>query len=535
MALGRLFNLLCPTNGISNLYYRRVSIRFCSLKTFVYDEQKQKPNIRLFNRLKELGPRPDWRSVKESLPLKFFKQDETFFEISIMSNLVILFAEEEKNPDQVKQQCESFLEFIQSKKSQKPLYLIHYACILSIIDVPKHEKTIMEIVMSIITNQETKHFAKYLPFSITLYNVARSSPENSKKIFELVLDNEDLLSRDIMRRLRIISIDHGLTESLTVKTKKMTASQKEVTEWVNVYSKESKMANLSEKEVFNFLKSMDLHNLYFYSSHEKAVLQIFAHLGYTHKKVTINGTKCPHCSKSLYTFSQDEMIRMKEGFIEKVIKRHSWYENTTPGEFNSFMNSITSKEYGIVVDILNAAGISKMKVFATQDDDDKYPANIGPRIVRVRDDANQRKMVKALLLKLIRDLPPVFSISRSFVSYWSDLHKFSKQNSDKLDIFRLNFMSHDDMFLILAALGSPKTFILTNDYFRDHVFKMDDPVFTRWISNRTLKVMPDFFLPEIFFAEVKVNLHDDSSFHLPFSPVNSLPYSRWFCVQKKVS
>ena len=156
------------------------------------------------------------------------------------------------------------------------------------------------------------------------------------------------------------------------------------------------------------------------------------------------------------------------------------------------------------------------------------------RVVTIRDNAKQQEYVIALLQKIINRLPPVFLISRGFVKSWRGLFEFIQQNKDKISFFPVNFHSQDDLFLIYAALNSPNTFILSNDFFRDHIFRMDDSLFTRWINNRRIQISPNLNLPWIFLSEVKVNVNDDDYFfHVPFASANSLSYAKWYCVEKR--
>ena len=157
---------------------------------------------------------------------------------------------------------------------------------------------------------------------------------------------------------------------------------------------------------------------------------------------------------------------------------------------------------------------------------------MGSRVVTFRDNARQQECVLALLQKLVDRLPPVFLIARGFVRGWDVLFNFVRENKGKISIFPVSATSQDDLFLIYAALNSPNTFILSNDLFRDHIFRMDDSLFKRWLNNRRIQISPRFDLPEIFFSEVKVNVNDDYSFHVPFASPNSLPYAKWYCVKK---
>jgi len=109
-----------------------------------------------------------------------------------------------------------------------------------------------------------------------------------------------------------------------------------------------------------------------------------------------------------------------------------------------------------------------------------------------------------------------------------------KKGNPRLDFYFINNSSQDDPFMLFIALLHPKTYILSNDLFRDHVFLMDDPMFERWLFSRLISIPGDletFVVPPVY--EVTTNVSEDKTrIHIPFGSLKTVPYAQSNSIDK---
>lgn len=484
-------------------------------------------------RIDQLESPFDWPKIKEQLTIGKSFESGVQFETLVMNCLINnLTTSEQVTPHRI-QLSTSFVDYLNEAKVnlQNPLSQLHYASLLSFVDASKYKDIILKTISNVLTKY--KNQSRYAPFWFMLLNVAKISPDDCSYILNLAVNNNDLVNAYTIKKLRKISYEFGNFHSLveTAEINPQLTKPEDVSEWINLLANPSNIDNVNMDTFCKILQLMQKEG-YFFDTYDKSkVRKILFKKNYSQTYVILDGVKCPNCNKSLETFTMENLFDIRNKFVQRVVKGLSMYERTTPREYEYFVKYIRGNKYSSVVDALNTAHVVPVSNFTEKPN--KFYSPIERNLFKVSDKKKQQQNIIQLLSALLGNLDPILVIGREFLSSWQELRSFIGKYKEKITYFNVENISYDDVFIIYAAMNSPDTFIFSNDFYRDHLAKMHDPLFQRWLQNRTVRVPMDFKIPKTFLAEAKVNFHDEYSFHLPFATPEKVSQAQWICVRKE--
>nr|CAG4643470.1 EOG090X0CGF [Ilyocryptus agilis] len=190
---------------------------------------------------------------------------------------------------------------------------------------------------------------------------------------------------------------------------------------------------------------------------------------YIGQKTTVadsNG-KCRSCNEILQntSISEEEYSALKTCLLEKVLQGPDVFVGSRPEELTRFREFINeTAPYDVVIDGLNVA------YFHGTDSQRNPPKKRMQSLLSVVKHFNSQGK-------------KVFVLGRDHMRYWSP----------QLCLFLTENLSKDDPFLLYAALQSADTKIVSDDIFRDHLFRLGDSrlanVFRLWQRSSQLQII----------------------------------------------
>lgn len=260
-------------------------------------------------------------------------------------------------------------------------------------------------------------------------------------------------------------------------------------------------------------------------------------LGSLDIKVTINpkikpqSGRCTHCGTSLplYDSSTTSFINqsIKKVIDEKVFEDQNLF--TTQNEishFGDFLQSIydiDKRPLDCVIDGLNTSYSSTRGSFLVKK---RVSDDLERTILRHDQNAQVQVLINTILRgKFLTDFKKVLVIGRKHMERWPGLMDFFKTH--KIFYYSSANLSKDDLFALYAATLSPNTFLVTNDFLRDHLALLDGSArhhLERWIDTHQVWVDRKSLTPikATRFEKLPSIDRDKKRFHLPVVDFNQI-------------
>jgi hypothetical protein len=246
-------------------------------------------------------------------------------------------------------------------------------------------------------------------------------------------------------------------------------------------------------------------------------------------------SKCVNCGTKMAGITDEEYNKCKQIVHDRVWMRSDPFVNSNPVEMRDFIRLINYRikngpYYDLVIDGLNVAHVTQPFKLSI----DLNPKHEG-RIVKV---TKSRQILvdnlTAVINNALRFNRRILLIGRNHMKSWRGLGEFLLSKKSQIDVFYLDNLSNDDPFIIYAAMQSPKTYVMSNDYFRDHKFLIDDHLFERWLRSRVIRSSRDgctYAAPPKH--ETRINYSPNwRRLHIPVG-YNSTSFITWNCCNKE--
>ncbi|XP_031628172.1 mitochondrial ribonuclease P catalytic subunit-like [Contarinia nasturtii] len=229
-------------------------------------------------------------------------------------------------------------------------------------------------------------------------------------------------------------------------------------------------------------------------------------------------------SKPLST-TQFNMLRTE--FMDKVVKGADIYQKTTPEEWKSFEEVIRENgPFDIVMDGLNVSYLAKKTV------DQAKANNQSSSLSKLHFNLDGRPNVHTLTnaVKQLHDEGKrVLVVGRKHMNRWPNINNIRKIAT----LFLVDNISKDDIFLLYAAMHSGQnSYILSNDFMRDHKFAIGryNELFKLWQQEQwygfTLGQNKPIELVKPM--QYKMYIHKVGDYwHLPFKTNEHLEAKMW--------
>lgn len=235
-------------------------------------------------------------------------------------------------------------------------------------------------------------------------------------------------------------------------------------------------------------------------------------------------SRCVHCESILPGFDEQTLTELNTSFKNLLHSTEQGsYLYATPGDLKKFELYLTDiyhydrKPIDLVIDGLNisyksTAGFYYVKKSVAED--------VSVTVRRRQPQAQARVLINALIrANITTRFKKVLVIGRSHMKYWSELMEFFAKHG--IHFFLLSNETKDDLFQLYAATLSPKTLLMSCDFFRDHSARLgnDDKraILERWLDTRQVWVEKKSLLPIWPTPYEKVPSADRvrGSFHVP--------------------
>lgn len=285
----------------------------------------------------------------------------------------------------------------------------------------------------------------------------------------------------------------------------------------------------TEESMVKLLEFMEVHEHYGYQDLVDAITNYFStKLGYGATNTEIYSARdkrvlCKSCGGELVDndLSEEEFQRLQHHFLTRVLETEDLFMNTTPQELKDYKATIeealAKRSFDYVVDGLNVA------------------------FCRGRDTSAARNLNEVALF-LNRTQQKVLIIGRKHMLDWPA--KYINHTRRLARFYFINNQSQDDPFMIWAALKSgPKTKFISNDYLRNHSFRLQDPelsrLFKRWRLSRQQRVDIGAYGEVRLepFAKILPTPQKDEltgNWHIPYHVDSKSPYDipqKWICLK----
>lgn len=197
--------------------------------------------------------------------------------------------------------------------------------------------------------------------------------------------------------------------------------------------------------------------------------------------------RCTCCRSVLPSFDQTKLKSLNQsiGELLRVKYSDSSFLNTTPGELERFMNFVrlvsAKKPFDCVIDGLNIAS-------RRNDEFTILNVKLDENIERSYKKQNPASLSTVLVNSIIRGkltqtFRSVLVIGKQHMYSWPGLRDFFEKHD--VAYFFSKDTSKDDLFMLYAATLNPKAVLVSCDFFRDHLAKLDpeqQEILERWLD-----------------------------------------------------
>ncbi|XP_053972605.1 mitochondrial ribonuclease P catalytic subunit-like isoform X1 [Hylaeus volcanicus] len=286
---------------------------------------------------------------------------------------------------------------------------------------------------------------------------------------------------------------------------------------------------LKEKKTFNeniekLFKLWVMYGIIPHLDTIKDLIDACNSVGWSGKNAVIQSSTCSVCKQklSVLPLSEEEFKYLSKKLLQKVFVEKQ-YQVTDPKELQNFMRFIDkTKPYDIVVDGLNILYSNKWH--------QKY--NIKPlvNIVTYFKEQNQKVLI----------------IARKHAG------RDMKKLQSKAIIFLVTNSSHDDPFLLYAALSSGShTKVISDDFLRQYKYLLEDnklrALFKRWQYTHQYVCTKNFSIQEMNLTRNAIGSNssyinagvqkNNTCWHIPFhhfegdiGRADNVDYDSWVCL-----
>nr|CAG4648207.1 EOG090X0CGF [Moina brachiata] len=237
---------------------------------------------------------------------------------------------------------------------------------------------------------------------------------------------------------------------------------------------------------------------------------------------------CRTCRRTMKNASitRDQFQALKDNMLEKVLCGADVYKGSHPEELHKFYKFIENNApYDVVIDGLNVA----------------YFAGHGnSRAANLKKIEGINAVIKYLHDKQFKR---ILVLGRKHMLGWSP--PVIKEIKQRAHMFLTEDLSKDDPFLLYAALQDPNTKFVSDDLFRDHLFRLADydlqSTFRQWQRNAQLQIVAIRHDGSVAMQHPlryqTVTQLNDGCWHIPYDDGKprfsyQLP-NTWLCLQPK--
>ena len=435
-----------------------------------------------------------------------------------------------KNLESSKDIRASLLQFVQDKnkigteatktrdkKKRNPVFEIHVASLMSSVDPVKYSSFIRDTINS---HKDNSFISQDVIFLNCLVNLAGASKSDCLFVADVVKEKELHYPENVALKC----LDFGLFTTAMDLVQGYDHFPKwfadNITSWIDSLSQHE----CSNTELMRLLGLLSESSFPFPSKLEQKLRDVMKRYASYQLQPTVIDDKgiCSKCGTQLKNFSQEEFNRCSQEALEKILRREDIFFNTTPEEIRSFMDFIkkmkSMKEnlwFDCVIDGLNACHARHALVYDLDIKPTQKNRFVGSYISKEITNDNLMKVVSKCL-ELFNGRVLLFG--RKHMMHMPTIQRLKKE--DRVFFYFISNTSRDDPFMIYTALQSPKTYIVSNDMFRDHSCLVEKRhLFERWLKSRIIRIpknIESFVVPPLY--EVTTNVSDDGSvIHFPFT------------------
>ncbi|XP_054159877.1 mitochondrial ribonuclease P catalytic subunit-like [Oppia nitens] len=246
---------------------------------------------------------------------------------------------------------------------------------------------------------------------------------------------------------------------------------------------------------------------------------------------------CSSCGQTLDKLSTEDHQNLIYLFKDKIFNKQndlmmasfSEYEKELENFHKFIKKQTTNRPLDLVIDGLNIA-------FATHADIVEDKSQLRKYVYRYDREVIDRNAVEMLLRNNIFDkFDNILMIGRRHMKNWKLLTNLIWDHRKQMTMFYTMDKTRDDCYTLYAGLQNPNTYILSGDFYRDYLTKLEIKpyLFKRWlrthqifIQNKKIMIYPDQF-------EYKINISkDNKTLHIPFNNSDNTLIN-WLCFQKQ--
>lgn len=509
----------------------RTRVNFISISRFVNSQtQLTEPTVPTHARsekvdtvcehIRRMSPPFDWNQVRSQFSNKFGKGLPFAFEIRTINCIIT------SEPEIDVQVAQSLLQYIDPTEEmigKNPIFDLHIAALAGRVDPDRYAAMMKRVVNEVVKKHSS--FTKFKAFSETLTSLASTSRENCI----VAVDAHDGKGQ-LAHQLSLCCLSHGMHEQ-AMACCPIAEVEPDLTPWFNSFEQFA----FQDKIFKQFLSMLKHASCCVSPACSKPLEKILSRMGYEIKKTELDASShCTVCRTQISGISEEEYAKCISICRERVLNQKDVFINSTPKEVDGFIRMVDNRArkevyYDVVIDGLNVSHLTQPTVLSLD------PKPMDGRIVRVTKSKDILvKNLTRVLNSSISLFPRILMIGRRHMCKWPGLVDYLESKKANVDAYFIDDISNDDPFIIYAAMQSPKTYVMTNDLFRDHKFLMDDMLFERWLRSRIVRVPKDarsFALPPKH--ENRINFSSDwSSIHIPVA-YNSSSFTTWLCCHKK--
>ena len=477
----------------------------------------------------------DWKDVQVQHSKSSFRMKMPFaFEIRTINCLL-------KNSDvdnlDIRKSLLEFLEqSLQHPSKRNPVFEVHLASLRASVDPVKYRDEIKATVKDYITNSVLSQDAI---FKKILNNLASVSREDCLFVKDLVGEHNLSCKQDIIVKCLQLGLVNDAIDLVD-------DSSEEMSQWItnnmDCWLKGLEMSD-SKTKLVAFFKMLDECSISLPLESEKKVRKVLD-VSFNSETVSIDDSGiCSNCGYRMKGFAEEDFILCSKMALTNILEREDVFFNTTPEEIENFMTFISKTKksfhktnssshhhwFDCVIDGLNARQARNALVYDTRLKPKISDRQIGSFMSNEIMEDNLSKVIeKCLTLFKGR----ILLIGRKHMRNMQIIQEIEKRES-RITCYFIENISRDDPFMIYSALQSSRTYIVSNDMFRDHKFLMKDPLFGRWLNSRIIKIPKDFalFVPPLYQLAVNVS-QDDDQVHIPFLSSTGT-FVRWLCSRRR--
>lgn len=407
---------------------------------------------------------------------------------------------------------------------KNPIFDIHLAALCGWVDANAHADVIKNVVVDI--SEKHSDLTKYKAYAEAVTLLASTGKENCELATRLSI-GKGLLSDS----LALQCLKYGMHEMAFSNNTSKVDYDVDLQPWIDSFL----AFEFREETLHKFLEMVWRIAGTVPPSCSQSLQSLLHKVGYEIRSTQLDDkSACVECGTQMTGITDDEYARCIQICRERVLHKGDTFVNSSPREVRSYLKLInhalySGNYYDVVLDALNVAHVTHPYVYSL----DPAPRHDGRIVKMVKSKATMVHNIRRTMESALKTFPRMLVIGRVHMRQWPGLAKVLESNQ-KVDVFYLENISEDDPFIIYAAMQSPRTYVISNDHFRDHKFLMHDHLFERWLRSRLIRAPKDgrsFAIPPRH--ENRVNISPDwKRLHIPVG-YNNTSFTTWLCCHKK--